>query len=119
MEQARQPAFNPAARLPSLGGTDPGRGVIEIGPGLVLGVLVATFHTALYVFLRNRMERHVVAAWVVAIVGALAGNALGQRVGLDPLRLGDFDALWASVGAWAGIGLVALLSLLVPPRATR
>jgi hypothetical protein len=90
--------------------------VIEIGPALVLAVLLGTFHTALYVFIRNRFERHVLAAWVAAIAGALAGNALGQRVGIDPLRLGDFDALWASLGAWAGIGLVALLSLLVPPR---
>jgi uncharacterized membrane protein YeaQ/YmgE (transglycosylase-associated protein family) len=70
----------------------------------------------LYVFARNRMQRHVLLAWLAAVVGALAGNALGARLGSDPLRIGDFSVLFASVGAWAAIGAVALLSLLGPPR---
>ena len=88
-----------------------------LGPATVLAVLVATFHTALYVLVRNRMERHVIAAWALAIVRALAANALGARVGWDPLRIGDFGVLWASAGAWAAIGAVSLLSLLGVPRA--
>lgn len=88
----------------------------EVGPAIALAALVATFHTALYVFARNRLERHVAAAWPIAIAGALLANALGQRLGIDPLRIGDFHLVAASVGAWAGIGLVSLLSLLGPPR---
>lgn len=92
---------------------------MEIGPGLVLAIVVSAFHTALYVLIRNRLERHVAAAWVAATVGALAGDALGLRIGGDPLRIGDFSVLWASAGAWAAIGVVSLVSLLVPPRSPR
>jgi uncharacterized membrane protein YfcA len=88
----------------------------QVGPALVLALIVGTFHTALYVFVRNRVERHLLFAWLGAVVGAIVGNALGARIGGDPLRLGDFSVLWASVFAWAGIGLVALLSLLGAPR---
>jgi hypothetical protein len=83
---------------------------------MVLALVLAIFHTALYVFLRNRLERHTFFALVAAFVGALLGNALGARLGWDPLRIGDFSVLWASVVAWAGIGLVSLLSLLGPLR---
>lgn len=88
----------------------------QIGPALVLALIVGTFHIALYVIVRNRVERHVLFAWLAAVVGALIGNALGARIGGDPLRIGDFSVLWASVFAWAGIGLVSLLSLLGPQR---
>ena len=88
----------------------------EIGPVVVLAVVVGTFHTALYVLLRNRLERHVVSAWLAAVVGALAGDALGARLDNDPLRIGDFSVLWASAVAWAGIVVVSLVSLLGTPR---
>jgi hypothetical protein len=90
--------------------------VPQIGPALVLALIVGTFHTALYVLVRNRVERHLLFAWIAAVIGALVGNALGGRIGGDPLRIGDFSVLWASVLAWAGIGLVSLLSLLGPLR---
>jgi uncharacterized membrane protein YfcA len=90
--------------------------VPQVGPALVLALIVGTFHTALYVLARNRVERHLLFAWLGAVVGALVGNALGARIGGDPLRLGDFSVLWASAVAWAGIGLVSLLSLLGPLR---
>ena len=92
---------------------------MEIGPGPVLAVVVGTFHTAFYMLIRNRLERHVAVAWVAAMVGALAGSALGQRIGADPLRIGDFSALWASAGAWGAILVVSLVSLLGPPRSPR
>jgi hypothetical protein len=88
----------------------------QVGPAIVLALIVGTFHTALYVLVRNRVERHLLFGWLGAVVGALVGNALGARIGGDPLRLGDFSVLWASVLAWAGIGLVALLSMLGPRR---
>lgn len=89
----------------------------EIGPGLLLAVLAGTFHVALYVIVRNEVERHVPFAWLAAILGALAGSALGGRIGWDPLRIGDFSVLWASAGAWTAIIVVSLVSLLGPPRA--
>jgi uncharacterized membrane protein YeaQ/YmgE (transglycosylase-associated protein family) len=89
--------------------------VALLSPAFVLAALTATFHAALYVLIRNRFERHVLVAWLAAIVGALAANALGARLGGDPLRIGDFNVLWASAGAWVAIGAVSLLSLLGPP----
>ena len=88
----------------------------QVGPALVLALIVGTFHTALYVLVRNRVERHLLFAWLSAVVGALVGHARGARLGGAPLRLGDFSVLWASALAWAGIGLIALLSLLGPRR---
>ncbi len=89
---------------------------MEIGPAIVLAVVVATFHTALYVLIRDRLDRHVPVAWLAAIAFALAASALGQRIATTPLRIGDFDLVWASLGAWAGLGLISLLSLLGRPR---
>lgn len=87
----------------------------QIGPALVLALVIATFHTALYVFIRNRAERHVLVAWPAAIVAALGGSALGGRVG-DPVRVGDFSVLWASGAAWLAIIVVSLISVLGTPR---
>jgi hypothetical protein len=87
---------------------------VEIAPGLVLALLVATFHVALYVLVRNRLERHVFVAWLLAIPAALVASGLGARLIADPVRIGDFAPLWASAGAWLAIGVVSLVRLLVP-----
>jgi hypothetical protein len=87
---------------------------VEIAPALVLALLVATFHVALYVLIRNRFERHVIVAWLVAIPAALVASGLGSRLLLDPLRVGEFSPVWGSLGAWLAIGIVALVRLLAP-----
>jgi len=87
---------------------------VEIAPALVLALLVATFHVALYVLIRNRFERHVIVAWLVAIPAALVASGLGSRLLLDPLRMGEFGPVWGSLGAWLAIGVVALVRLLTP-----
>ena len=53
---------------------------------------------------------------MAAILGAWAGDAVGGRLAFDPLRIGDFHLLWASIVAWLAIGLVAILAVLVPER---
>jgi hypothetical protein len=52
--------------------------------------------------------------FVAAALGAWAGDALGGRLGLDPLRIGDFHLVAASLMAWAGIAFVAVISILGP-----
>jgi hypothetical protein len=52
--------------------------------------------------------------FVAAALGAWAGDATGGRLGIDPLRIGDFHLIAASVVAWAGIGFVLVLSILGP-----
>lgn len=88
---------------------------MDISPGLLLAVLLTTFHVALYVLIRDRLEPHVVIAWVAAIPAALVASGLGSRLLTDPLRVGDFSPLWASLGTWIAIGVVSLARLLARP----
>lgn len=87
-----------------------------IGPAPVLAVLVGVFHTALFVFIRGSAGGQLPLLLVAAILGAWAGDALGSRLGIDILRIGDFRLLAASVTAWLGIGVVAIVAILGPAR---
>lgn len=86
-----------------------------VSPAIVLSVLVGAFQTCLYVVIRGTLGRHVLAVLGAAIVGALVGQAVGRRAG-DPLQLGDFSVLWASVMAWVGIVVVVGLAAIRPER---
>ena len=46
------------------------------------------------------------------MLGAFGGQALGSRLG-DPLAIGDFGLLWASLLAWLGILIIVSASLLL------
>ncbi len=87
---------------------------MAIGPAPVLALLIGGFHTALFVFLRARAGVRIALVFVAAALGAWAGDALGGRTGLDPIRIGDFHVLSASLVAWAAIVFVAVLSILDP-----
>jgi hypothetical protein len=81
-------------------------------PAFVLSVLVGAFHTCVYVFVRGKLGWHLPLVLVGAILGALAGQAVGARIG-DVLRIGDYSLLWASALAWMGIGIGVVTSSLV------
>jgi hypothetical protein len=87
-----------------------------IGPAPLLAVIVGLFHVSAYVFIRGRAGARLPLLIVAAILGAWAGDTAGSRISIDPLRIGDFHLLLASFVAWLGIGLVAILSILVPER---
>ncbi len=87
---------------------------MEIGPAPVLAALVGVFHTALYVMLRGSAGGRIVLILVAAVLGAWAGDAIGARLGIDLLRIGDFRLLAASAVAWLGILFVAIASVLGP-----
>lgn len=87
----------------------------EIGTAAVLSVVVGSFHSALYVVLRGTAGGRLLPMLLVAILGAYAGNALGARLG-DPLRVGDYGLVFSSLVAWAGIVVVAIVSVLAPAR---
>jgi hypothetical protein len=87
----------------------------EIGTAPVLSVVVGVFHTALYVLIRGSAGGRLPLVLVAAIVGAYAGQALGVRIG-DPIRMGDFGLVSASIVAWAGILIIAVASTLGPTR---
>lgn len=88
-----------------------------IAPSLVFGILVGLFWTGAYVLARGSAGGRLPLVVLAAILGAWAGDALGGRLGIDLVRIGDFRLVAASAGAGVGIGLVALLALLGPSRA--
>lgn len=90
---------------------DQGLATFVMEPAFVLSLLVGAFHTSVYVFVRGNLGWHIPAVLVAAILGALAGQAIGARVG-DVLYIGDYSLLWASALAWLGIGIAAVTSAL-------
>ena len=88
-------------------------------PAPILAVLVGIFHTALFVLIRGSAGGQLPLLLLAAALGAWAGDALGARLGIDLLRIGDFRLVAASAMAWLGIGFVALVAILGPERRAR
>lgn len=89
---------------------------MTIGPALVLSVILGLFHVSAYVFIRGRVGARIPLLLVAAIMGAWAGDTIAARMAIDPLRVGEFHLMTASVVAWVGIALVVVLANLVPER---
>jgi hypothetical protein len=87
-----------------------------IGPAPILAILVGIFHTSVYVLVRGSAGGQLPLLLVAAVLGAWAGDAVGARLGIDILRIGDFRILSASLVAWVGIGFVSIVSILGPTR---
>ena len=87
---------------------------MSLGPAVVLSILVGVFHASLYVLIRGNAGGRLPIVVAAAILGAWAGDAIGQRLGLDPLLIGDYHLVAASVVAWIGIGISAAVAILGP-----
>lgn len=87
---------------------------MTIPPALPLALLVGLVHTALYVLVRGNAGGRLPLTYAAASLGAWAGAALGSRIGIDLLSIGDFPLVPASIIAWLGIGIVAILATLGP-----
>jgi uncharacterized membrane protein YeaQ/YmgE (transglycosylase-associated protein family) len=85
-----------------------------MGPAFVLAVLVGIFATALYALIRGSVGGRLPLLLLASILGAWAGDSLGERLTLDVFRLGDFRVLAALLGAALGIGLVSVVAALGP-----
>jgi hypothetical protein len=90
---------------------------VAIGPAPILALLIGGFHTALFLFLSGRGGLQLLIVFIAAVLGAWAGDALGGRLGIDPIRIGDFHVLVASGMAWVGISFVQVLLILGPSNA--
>lgn len=86
-------------------------------PWLLLGILVALGNLFAFVLVRGRWGRLVPVLGIASLIGTLAGNAIGQRTGLEVVWIGDFALVAASVGAQVAMLATVLLSGLGPqPR---
>lgn len=92
-----------------------GLATFVLEPAFVLSLVVGAFHTCVYIFVRGRLGWHLPAVLIGAILGAMAGQAIGARVG-DVLLIGDYSLLWASALAWLGVGIGLVTSGLASPR---
>jgi hypothetical protein len=117
-----------ACRDPRVRGGRPGPGssaarlytrAVALEPAPILALLVGGFHAGLFTFLRGRADARHLLILVAAVLGAWAGDAIGGRLGIDPLRMGDFHLVSASLMAWAGIGFVAIVLILGPATTSR
>ena len=87
---------------------------MNVDPAIILSALVGIFHASLYVLIRGTASGRLPVIVVAAILGAWAGDALADRIGLDVLTIGDFHLLAASVVAWVGIGIATAVAILGP-----
>lgn len=89
---------------------------MTVDPSIILAALLGVFHASLYVLIRGSAGGRLPIIVAAAILGAWAGDALGDRLGIDLLSIGDFRLLAASAIAWVGIGVAAAVAILGPTR---
>lgn len=89
---------------------------MSVEPALILAILVGIFHASLYVMIRGSAGGRLPIIVVAAILGAWAGDALGDRLGVTIVSIGDFRLLAASVLAWVGIGISSAVAALGPSK---
>ena len=87
-----------------------------IGPAPILAGIVALFSVSAYVFIRGRAGARLPLLLIAAWLGAWAGDTVGTRLTIDPIRIGEFHLVLASLVAWLAIGLVAIVAIVVPER---
>jgi ABC-type transport system involved in cytochrome c biogenesis permease subunit len=87
-----------------------------MGPWIVLAAFVAGINLFAFIAVRGRWGRLVPVLALASLVGTIGGNAVGQRTGLELVRIGDFHVLAASVLAQLAMLAVALLSAIGPVR---
>ena len=82
----------------------------------MLALLVGGFNAAIYLLVRGRVGWQIPGVVFAAALGAWAGDATAGRLGVDPIHIGDFHVIAASVVAWIGILFVVVLSILGPGK---
>jgi hypothetical protein len=89
---------------------------MSIGPAPILALLVGLFNASLFVLIRGTAGGQLPLLLLAAALGAWAGDALGARLGIDLLRIGDFRLIPASAVAWLGMAIVTVVAVLGPSR---
>ena len=91
---------------------------MSLGPAPVLALLLGILHVSIYVLIRGSAGQRLPWVILAAFLGAWAGDALGARLGIGYILIGDFHLIVASVMAWVGIAGVAIVAILGPQPAS-
>jgi uncharacterized protein YcfJ len=85
-------------------------------PWLIWVPMLALINLLVFVAIRGRWGRSVLGLAVVAVIGVVIGDQVGQRTGLELVHIGDMHIVAASVAAQVLMLAVSLLSALGPIR---
>jgi len=85
-------------------------------PWLIWVPMLALINLLVFVAVRGRWGRSVLVLAVASVIGVVIGDQVGERTGLELLRVGDMHVVAASVGAQILMVAVSLLSALGPIR---
>jgi hypothetical protein len=89
---------------------------MTLGPWLVWVPLLALINLLVFVAIRGRWGRIVLVLAIASVAGVVVGDWVGERLGLDLLRIGDMHVIAASVGAQLLMVVATLLAALGPVR---
>lgn len=89
---------------------------MTLGPWLIWIPLLALLNLLLFLAVRGRWGRSVLVLAAAAVVGVAAGDAIGERIGFELLRVGDMNIVAASLAAQLLMVAVSLLAALGPVR---
>jgi hypothetical protein len=78
--------------------------------------MLALINLLIFIAVRGRWGRSALALAVASVIGVVIGDQVGERTGLEVLRVGDMHVVAASVAAQAAMVVVSLLSALGPIR---
>jgi hypothetical protein len=85
-------------------------------PWLIWVPMLALINLLVFIAVRGRWGRSVLGLAAAAVIGVLIGDQVGERTGLELLRIGDMHIVAASVAAQVLMIAVSLLSALGPIR---
>jgi hypothetical protein len=83
-------------------------------PWLIWIPALALVNLLVFIAVRGRWGRSVIALAVAAVLGVIVGDQVAEATGLELFRIGDMNVLGASVVAQAFMIAVTLLSALGP-----
>jgi hypothetical protein len=78
--------------------------------------LLALANLLVFVAIRGRWGRIVLALLVASMIGVILGDAVAGATGLEVLRIGDMHVVAASIGAQLLMLAVTLLAAIGPVR---
>ena len=88
----------------------------RVPPWIFLTIIVALANVAAFTAVRGRWDRLTLVLVPAAGLGTMVGNVVGERLGIDVFRVGDFNVLAASVAAQLAMVATLLLAALGPGR---